>query len=458
MKTLLWVLLLMTCAAHAASATALSFGPFGELMLRGREKDPGMITILLSGAEGWGNVEEEMAKVAGDAGALVIGVDLKRYFAHIEEKDYEPNVSNELEAMSKYVQKALALPVLRASILMGHGAGGGVVYASLVQAPAQTFLGGVSLGFRPELPLTHPFGSGRGLSWKALENEIRYDATTRFKLSWTLIQAEQDPVFPQNSAKSFIQGMDGVTLHGLPGARGYDNAAAWSGPLAQTLKAFIAAPSAQPDQSRDIADLPLVEVPPTGPETDSLAVFVTGDGGWAGIDKDIAGILAKNGIGVVGLDSLRYFWTRRTPAGGGADLARIMRHYLAAWNKKQVILIGFSLGADALPPMAANLPADLRQSIRQVTLLAPSTYVELEFHVSDWMHDDEASQDIALLPEVRKLEPVPILCVYGRDEERSLCAELRADEATVESLPGSHHFNGEYAAVAALILKHLNMP
>ena len=168
MKTLFWVLLLVTCAAHAASGAALSFGPFGELVLRGREKDPGMITILLSDAEGWGSVEEEMAKVAGDAGALVIGVDMKRYFAHIEQKQYEPNVSNELEAMSKYVQKTLALPKLRAAVLMGHGAGGGVVYASLVQAPAQTFLGGVSLGFRPGLPVTQSFGVGRGLLWKGV--------------------------------------------------------------------------------------------------------------------------------------------------------------------------------------------------------------------------------------------------------------------------------------------------
>ena len=458
MKTLFWLLLLVTCAAHAASGAALSFGPFGELVLRGREENPGMITILLSDAEGWGSVEEEMAKVAGDAGALVIGVDMKRYFAHIEQKQYEPNVSHELEAMSKYVQKTLALPKLRAAVLMGHGAGGGVVYASLVQAPVQTFLGGVSLGFRPGLPVTQPFGVGRGLLWKRLEKEIRYDAVTNLELSWTVIQAAQDPTFPEASAREFIQGMDGVTLYSLPGARGYADTAAWNGTLGQALNACIAKPSAQPDQSRDIADLPLIEVPPTGPQTDSLAVFITGDGGWAGIDKDIAGILAKNGIGVVGLDSLRYFWTRRTPAGGGADLARIMRHYLDAWDKKRVVLIGFSLGADALPPMAANLPPELRQAVRQVTLLAPSKYVELEFHVSDWMHDDEAGQDIALLPEVRKLEPVPMLCVYGQDEEQSLCMDLRPDEATIKSLPGSHHFNGEYAKVAALILEHLKLP
>jgi Type IV secretory pathway, VirJ component len=252
--------------------------------------------------------------------------------------------------------------------------------------------------------------------------------------------------------------MDGVTLHGLPGAQGYADAAAWNGTLSQTLKAYIAEPSAQPDQSRDIADLPLIEVPPTGPQTDSLAIFITGDGGWAGIDKDIAGILAENGIGVVGLDSLRYLLdqahARRRRRRSGPDHASLSGGLEQAAGHPHRLLSG----ADALPPMAANLPPELRQAVRQVTLLAPSKYVELEFHVSDWMHDDEAGQDIALLPEVRKLEPVPMLCVYGQDEEQSLCMDLRPDEATIKSLPGSHHFNGEYAKVAALILEHLKLP
>ncbi len=207
-----------------------------------------------------------------------------------------------------------------------------------------------------------------------------------------------------------------------------------------------------------MGDLPLVEVRPSDPATGTLAILVTGDGGWAGIDKDIAAILAKNGIGVIGLDSMKYFWTRRTPEDAGADLARIMRHYLAAWGGKDFSLVGFSLGADALPPMIANLPPDLCRTVRQVALLAPSRSVELEFHVSDWIHDDEAARDIALLPEVRRIQPVHLLCVQGRDETSSLCADLSPEEATIRSLPGSHHFDGDYAGAAALILEHLRQP
>jgi type IV secretory pathway VirJ component len=458
MSGLIRLALLLALLAQAGPALAgpLAFGPFGELILRGRQTDPALVAIVLSDDSGWGETEEELAKVAGEAGALVAGVDVKRYFANVTRENYEPNVSFELESMSKYVQKSLGLPRLTAPLLVGHGAGAGIVYASLAQAPAGTFPAGLSLGFRQELKLTQPFGIGRGLTWKRTDGGIRYEPFTKAQISWTVIQAQNDPVFPETALRGFIAGMDGVRSEILTGAAGYGDKAAWRDLVRGTLKPHAQSSPARDSESRDgVDDLPLVEVPAKGQATDTLAVFVTGDGGWAGIDRDIAAILADGGIGVVGLDSMKYFWTRRTPEGAGADLARIMRHYLASWGGKRVVLIGFSLGADALPPMVNALPPDLRGTVRQVTLLAPSRYVELEFHVSDWLHDNEAAQDIALLPEVRRLAPTPLLCVRGQEEDASLCLDLAPDEAAISALPGSHHFNGDYARVAALILEHL---
>lgn len=459
MKGLIRLAALLAFLAQAWPAQAvapLAFGPFGELIVRGRQTDPAMVAIVLSDASGWGETEEELARVADEAGALVAGVDVKRYLANVTRENYEPNVSFELESMSKYVQKSLGLPRLTAPLLIGHGAGAGIVYASLAQAPAGTFPAGLSLSFRPELKLTQPFGIGRGLSWKRTDGGIRYETFTKAPIPWTVIQAQNDPAFPETALRGFIRGMDGVRSEILTGAAGYGDTAAWRDLVRGALKPHAQSSPARDSESRDgVDDLPLVEVPAKGQATDTLAVFVTGDGGWAGIDRDIAAILADGGIGVVGLDSMKYFWTRRTPEGAGADLARIMRHYLAAWGGKRVVLIGFSLGADALPPMVNALPPDLRGTVRQVTLLAPSRYVELEFHVSDWLHDDETSQDIALLPEVRRLAPTPLLCVRGEEEDASLCLDLDTDEATVSTLPGSHHFNGDYARVAALILENL---
>ena len=105
--------------------------------------------------------------------------------------------------------------------------------------------------------------------------------------------------------------------------------------------------------------LPLVEVPAKQPAGDLLAVIVSGDGGWAGIDHDVANDLASKGVPVVGLNSLQYFWNARTPDGAAADLQRIARHYLPAWGRQQLLLVGYSLGADVLPFMASRLPPDL---------------------------------------------------------------------------------------------------
>ncbi len=108
-----------------------------------------------------------------------------------------------------------------------------------------------------------------------------------------------------------------------------------------------------------LGDLPVIEVPAlTGaPSSDSLAIIMSGDGGWAGIDRDIAAALSAKGIFVVGLDSLRYYWAKRTPESLAADTDRMIRYYLAHLNKKRVLLIGYSQGADVLPFAVNRLPA-----------------------------------------------------------------------------------------------------
>src|SRR5436309_2948688 len=89
------------------------------------------------------------------------------------------------------------------------------------------------------------------------------------------------------------------------------------------------------------AKLPLTEVPAARGGSDTLVVFVSGDGGWAKIDKSIASILAANGMPVAGLNSLQYFWTKRTPESASRDLQSIVETYLARWQKSRVVLIGY---------------------------------------------------------------------------------------------------------------------
>jgi hypothetical protein len=119
-----------------------------------------------------------------------------------------------------------------------------------------------------------------------------------------------------------------------------------------------------------LKDLPLIEVPTKKPGPDILAVIISGDGAWAGIDRDLAHSLSNREVSVVGLDSLKYFWTPGTPDGAAMDLERILEHYLSSWNRRQAILIGYSLGADVLPLMVNRLPRALGDRIRLIALLS----------------------------------------------------------------------------------------
>jgi type IV secretory pathway VirJ component len=202
------------------------------------------------------------------------------------------------------------------------------------------------------------------------------------------------------------------------------------------------------------AKLPLVQVPATRGTSDTLVVFVSGDGGWAAIDREISKVLANDGMPVIGLNALQYFWKKRTPETASRDLESIIRRYLTEWHKSRVILAGYSRGADVLPAMISRLPAETRTKIRSIVLLGPSPKVEFEFHVSDWLRDTNAG--VAVKPEVEKLAPHRILCIYGESDHDSLCPALKSQPGVnVVVLKGAHHFDGGYASLGRLIVEHL---
>lgn len=200
--------------------------------------------------------------------------------------------------------------------------------------------------------------------------------------------------------------------------------------------------------------LPLVEVPATHGVSDTLVVFVSGDGGWAAIDREISAVLTAEGMPVVGLNALKYFWTRRTPETASRDLATIIDRYLSTWHKSRVLLVGYSRGADVLPAMVSRLPLETQARIRMIALLGLSPTVELEFHVADWMRN--TSEGIPVKPDVDKLTSQQILCLSGEDDRDSLCPQLTGrPHIDVVTLKGAHHFDGGYAKLGQIIIEHL---
>jgi type IV secretory pathway VirJ component len=206
-----------------------------------------------------------------------------------------------------------------------------------------------------------------------------------------------------------------------------------------------------------VAGLPLVEVPAApGTDGDTFAVFVSGDGGWAALDREVAAGLAAAGVPVAGLNALRYFWTPRTPEGAAADLARIVRHYAVRWGRKRVILAGYSRGAGVLPFIAARLPKDLKPEVALIALLGPERRASFTFHLADWLGPLAPEGDRPVAAVVEALWDVPVLCVYGTEERDSACTRIAPGRARRVALAGAHHFGGDYAALAREILASID--
>jgi type IV secretory pathway VirJ component len=205
-----------------------------------------------------------------------------------------------------------------------------------------------------------------------------------------------------------------------------------------------------------LSDLPLKVVRPApGDSAAELAVFLTGDGGWTDIDKEISDSLARHGIPVVALNSREYLATKRTPQEVADDVARIVRFYAREFGREDLLLVGYSRGADLMPFAANRLPSDLRSRVRLVALLGLAPNANFKFHLVDLVSNHHRSDDLPTLPEVQRLRGTPILCFYGMKEQDTACSSLPDSVATAVAMPDGHHFGGRYGEIANRILAAL---
>jgi type IV secretory pathway VirJ component len=163
--------------------------------------------------------------------------------------------------------------------------------------------------------------------------------------------------------------------------------------------------------------------------------------------------LARQGIPMVGWDSLKYFWSPRTPQGAALDLDRVLRHYASEWHKSHILLVGYSQGADTLPFMVNRLPPATRAMVGYTALLGLSDRASFEFHVGNWLGNSTVG--IPTAPEMKNWNGSQYLCLYGEEDKDAACDELTGKEGIAVKMPGGHHFGGSYAAMAAQILSRL---
>lgn len=227
-------------------------------------------------------------------------------------------------------------------------------------------------------------------------------------------------------------------------------------PAAACANTATGSPASAAVVADSLSDLPLKVVrPAAGSRTATFAVLLTGDGGWAAIDKEIADSLVKHGIPVVSLNSREYLASKRTPERVAVDVARIMRYYGNSFGAHEAVLIGYSRGADIMPFVATRLPPELLSEVQLIALLGLAPNANFKFHLIDLVSNHHRSDDLPTVPEVARLQGHRIICFYGVEEEDAACKSLPDSLATVVAMPDGHHFGKRYGDIADRILSEL---
>jgi type IV secretory pathway VirJ component len=394
--------------SNAHAAETVSGGRYGQVTVTKPAGAMRGFVVLFSRESGWSATDQQAADALAKAGAMTVGVDTAKYAANLAaKKETCHQLVGDAEAVSHQLERQMQSNRYFMPIVAGTGQGATLAMQVLQQAPSNTIAGAVSVN-------------------------AQHDLDKRFH------PCPPDPTVSRGK--------------GLPGFAETDAGASAD----QTRIVALTTPhlSDAVVSEEDVSDLPLIELPAAHPNG-MLAIVMSGDGGWRDLDKTIAEELQKDGVSVIGWDSLRYFWAERSPQQTSHDLARVLQTYTSRWHANHVALVGYSFGADVMPFAYNRLPDALRAKVSVISLLGFAPAADFQIRVTGWLGMPASDKAMQVQPEFARLPPNIVQCFYGEHEEDTLCPTLTKTGIEVIRTPGDHHFGHDYAALEKRILNAL---
>ncbi len=440
-----WKVRLFACLVTLSPAAAMADGLTSELMPLNHVVMPvgpaAGVTILMSDAAGWGAREEAIAAKLKAQKIAVVGIDMPTYVkaidaqapATLKDDPYDPVCSylvSDVESLSQQIQRASGSTDYVTPVVAGIGQGGGLALDLIDQTPDVTVGATVVADPASAVPINNDLCTPAGyLTNSSGEVYQLHKGTEEDPVSVILSLAVEPAV--QARVEDLKANSTNVTV---------------TEKVANTDTAFVKEIATKISGLRAAMDALPVTVLATKPKHDVMAVILSGDGGWRDIDQSIGQTMQADGIPVVGFDSLRYFWAKRTPAQTAQDLAAIIKHYHTLWQVNNVILVGYSFGADVLPATYLALPEAERNRVKLISLLGLSQAADWEITVDGWM-GSHGSDAVPTLPFVAQLPVAKVQCVYGADEEDSGCTDAAKLGVDAVKVDGGHHFDNNYVPV-----------
>jgi len=450
MRVLLALLLsLMITGTPAGIKTpqTIQASPFGQVMLINHADQPKGLVILFA--------DEPPQQREGLAGALaeldytVVLVRPEQVVA-LSGSDMRScvDITAAIRSLAHQVISSVSSLAADPPIVVGAGDGASLAYLAAAQARPNELHAAVSIDFHADVPAG--MTPCRENGWPERSERappMTLEPLPHLNAPWFVFQPEAALDQGNSPAEKFLARVPDAQLTVIkePPAPPYHGA---SIPEVMALLQWLDPRIAhQVTGTASLAGLPLTEVPSQKPGDDRLVVMLSGDGGWAALDRGVSAVFAAQGISAVGLDSLSYFWKQRTPAETAAAITGIIQWYTEHWKKRRVILFGYSFGADVLPFIVNRLPPPVLARIDCVVFAGLGPRAAFEFHLTNWL-SDTPEDGLPVVDEIRHMPAIRTICLYGSDEgSASACPELKNTAVILRELPGDHHFNDDYARV-----------
>lgn len=189
------------------------------------------------------------------------------------------------------------------------------------------------------------------------------------------------------------------------------------------------------------------------PASAALVLFITGDAGFGKFSIELCDNIHAAGYNVCAINAKAYFWNKKTPEQTSADITAYLEKQFGQRNNQQLILAGYSFGADVMPFIVNRLPNNIRKKLLSLILISPSTSTDFEIHLSDMLGGNK-KRSMDVVAEINKLMVPRTVTVFGSDEKDFPVSAVKLERYANESLPGGHHFNGDAPEVARTLLKY----
>lgn len=163
--------------------------------------------------------------------------------------------------------------------------------------------------------------------------------------------------------------------------------------------------------------------------------------------------LNKEGYAVIGLNAKDYFWSKRKPPEAATAIEDAINGSNKEWKKKNIVLIGYSFGADVAPFILTHFSTALTNKVKHLVLLSPSAKTDFEIHVLQ-MFGWGRGEGESVSAEVNKISK-PVTIIVGDDENEFPFNELTIKNKQVIKMRGGHHYDGDVDALCKQVVQQI---